>query len=543
MAEQLICPNCKFTFTLPVKALGGRVPCPMCKTPIPTGSPAGGPPTGRQGPHGFDRPGAFARPESPTAHGTHGTHGAAGSRGAPGDHGSPHGPPAPAPLPSDPTWEAPRWDDAPGGSGNAGSGSGAVAGGALADPGPLLAKSWEIFKLRYPALLALYGLAALMALLPLALGAGFGAIVSAAAPGGILVGVAAGAVGSLWAGSWGLAALYLAVADDALSVGAALAAARPRAWSFAWIMVLVGFVVTGGTLLLLVPGILFALWFSLAPFAFIEGAEGMSALLRCRALVAGHALPVLGRLAVVALLGAVVGSVPVLGPLLAIAFFPYQAIYTRLLFDDLRARRPGARLAAPGVETLRILGVAVAGYGVATAAVLTLVLSTGPGPAAILRTGFAVLRGDPEAAVALGALAGKGGAAGGPPQDFRRGLGAWRGTEPDSGKEWIVTVTPPDRVDVRASGEEFYTGRARAMSKLGVEEDGAPVLPGGGLFDLVVEESSDPEAAGKIMLGSWKFDGPDALQLCLGRPGGFQRTDEFPAGGEFLCAELAREGR
>jgi hypothetical protein len=426
--------------------------------------------------------------------------------------------------------DAPTWSEPPVGV--------AAPAAALTDPGLLLAKSWETFKVRALPLVGLYLLAGLMALVPLGIGAGIGAILSAATPGGILVGVAAGAAGALWGGGGGgLAAFFLAVANDALNVADALAAARPRAWPFAWILVIVAFLVTGGTLLLVVPGIAFAVWFTFAPFAFVEGAQGMAALQRSRALVAGHGWQVLVRLLIVGLLGAVLGSVPGLGFLLGIAFVPFQSIFMRHLFDELRGKKPGAR---PAGSAAGLFGPALLGYAVGGAAIVAIAASSGPGFASVMRTGLAVMRGDPEGAI--GALAAGQPPTIGPPFDFAKGLGGWRGREPDGGKEWVLTVQRPDRIDLRASGEEFYTGRARAMWKLGVEEEGVPVLPGGGLFDLKVEESSDPEAAGKTMLGTWKFDGPDALQLCLGRPGGFQRTSEFPAGPDFLCVELAREG-
>lgn len=72
------------------------------------------------------------------------------------------------------------------------------------------------------------------------------------------------------------------------------AAALPReAWTlvapFVWVSVLQGIVVLGGTLLLIVPGVIFMVWFAFAPQALIVGGKrGLEALSESRALCRGR---------------------------------------------------------------------------------------------------------------------------------------------------------------------------------------------------------------------------------------------------------------
>ncbi|MBI2062359.1 MAG: hypothetical protein HYT64_01580 [Candidatus Yanofskybacteria bacterium] len=59
-------------------------------------------------------------------------------------------------------------------------------------------------------------------------------------------------------------------------------------WPYAWIIFLTSFLVLGGYMLLIVPGIMFSIWFGLAFYALIiEDRKGMGALLRSKHLVSG----------------------------------------------------------------------------------------------------------------------------------------------------------------------------------------------------------------------------------------------------------------
>lgn len=66
--------------------------------------------------------------------------------------------------------------------------------------------------------------------------------------------------------------------------------------SYLWVNILVGIVVLFGFLLLIVPGILFAVWFSMAIYVLIfEGVRGTKALSQSKALVANYFWAVLWR--------------------------------------------------------------------------------------------------------------------------------------------------------------------------------------------------------------------------------------------------------
>ncbi|MEW6368685.1 MAG: hypothetical protein AB1714_28995 [Acidobacteriota bacterium] len=93
------------------------------------------------------------------------------------------------------------------------------------------------------------------------------------------------------AGSWTLAATLFAVKDSQEGIGAIEAYRRGwgRIGSTVLALILQGLCVLAGLLLLLVPGILFAVWFSLSTIAVVaEGCSGGAALGRSKALVDGY---------------------------------------------------------------------------------------------------------------------------------------------------------------------------------------------------------------------------------------------------------------
>lgn len=66
--------------------------------------------------------------------------------------------------------------------------------------------------------------------------------------------------------------------------------------SYLWVSVLAGLIIMGGMLLFLVPGFIFAVWYSLATLVFVlEGVKGYAALKRSQALVRGRFWPVVWR--------------------------------------------------------------------------------------------------------------------------------------------------------------------------------------------------------------------------------------------------------
>ncbi len=87
--------------------------------------------------------------------------------------------------------------------------------------------------------------------------------------------------------------------------------AKPTEWketftsssTLIWPMILTSFLVTlsvfGGTLLLIVPGIIFAIWYSFTSYVVIfEGQQGLNAMRASKALVVGRWWPIVWRLAI-----------------------------------------------------------------------------------------------------------------------------------------------------------------------------------------------------------------------------------------------------
>ncbi len=73
--------------------------------------------------------------------------------------------------------------------------------------------------------------------------------------------------------------------------------ALPIIHSYVWVSFLVGLVVTGGMFLLIVPGIMFAVWFGLATFVLVvDGDKGIDALAKSREYVRGYGWRLLGYL-------------------------------------------------------------------------------------------------------------------------------------------------------------------------------------------------------------------------------------------------------
>ena len=90
--------------------------------------------------------------------------------------------------------------------------------------------------------------------------------------------------------AWSDTALLYAIKDS--QEGISVLEAYRRGWhkmlSYWWISILVPFITMGGFLLFVVPGIIFAVWFSLAKFILVaENLKGMNSLLKSREYVKG----------------------------------------------------------------------------------------------------------------------------------------------------------------------------------------------------------------------------------------------------------------
>ena len=108
--------------------------------------------------------------------------------------------------------------------------------------------------------------------------------------------------------------------------------------SYSWVLFLVGIITVLGFVLLIIPGIIFYVWYSVATYVFVfEDVKGMSALKKSKELVKGYWWPVFGRLFVFACVMGLIGAIPFIGNIINIFFtLPFGVIYGYFVYDDLK---------------------------------------------------------------------------------------------------------------------------------------------------------------------------------------------------------------
>ena len=132
--------------------------------------------------------------------------------------------------------------------------------------------------------------------------------------------------------------------NSTLSVREAFLVAKAKAWKFALMGILKGIIILGGLLLLIIPGIIFSVWYAFTGLEVVlNGAGVKESLSKSKALVQGRFWPVLGRLFVVGIFVMIIqvifttfpyGLGNLMSPLFGILFL--LPIY--LLFKELEGR-------------------------------------------------------------------------------------------------------------------------------------------------------------------------------------------------------------
>lgn len=85
--------------------------------------------------------------------------------------------------------------------------------------------------------------------------------------------------------------------------------------SYIWLSIITGLIVLIGFILLIIPGILFLVWFSFAPVILVaEGLKGKQALSKSKSYVKGYFASVLGRLFVLGLIALIISFAGTLLP-------------------------------------------------------------------------------------------------------------------------------------------------------------------------------------------------------------------------------------
>lgn len=233
--------------------------------------------------------------------------------------------------------------------------------------GEIMAKTWQAYKSRVWPLLGLLLLAAGLTLSILAVLLGTGYAIAKLIPGHKnAVMLCAGFLamfGAFYAVCRSQMAFILAVMDQSLTIQGAFARARGGILAYFWLSVLMGFLIGGGQLLLVAPGILFLVWFFFAPFVFIEeDLRGMDALMRSRELVRGRWLPVAVRLFLAWAGSALLALIPVVGQILAVFIIPFLFIHAFLLYRELKAVKGPAPFVPKTPAKLAVMGVGLAGF-------------------------------------------------------------------------------------------------------------------------------------------------------------------------------------
>lgn len=269
----------------------------------------------------------------------------------------------------------------------------------LTDVGGLFKESWEVFQRRFSTLIGLFLLSLFAFTAPA------GAVVGL----GLLAGKAFGEVAIVVAGVAGFAAsLYLgfrcfagflhAVADEQLSVKDALAKGKGIVGGVMWIGFLAGFIVTGGFLLFIIPGVIFTVWFCFAQFVLVrEDYRGMDALLKSREYIRGDWFNVALRLLLVWAASLLIGAIPFAGPILSIVFIPYVTIFHYLIYRDLTEMKGDVPFPCGVADKVKWPGVALLGMVLVPVALISVVGVSLLGPLAqfVSREGITVQSGSP----------------------------------------------------------------------------------------------------------------------------------------------------
>lgn len=148
---------------------------------------------------------------------------------------------------------------------------------------------------------------------------------------------------------WLELAIYKAAFNPQMPMGEIFSSVVHKIGPLLVIGLLTGLIILGGFILLIIPGIIFAIWYSLAPIILIdEGTKGWSALKRSRDLVKGHGIDVFLRFLVIVII-LIVLSLParfvfdpnslvddIYNAVISLITGPLVALYTVQLYKNLK---------------------------------------------------------------------------------------------------------------------------------------------------------------------------------------------------------------
>lgn len=205
-----------------------------------------------------------------------------------------------------------------------------------------------------------------------------GSIVSSADTLILIIGLVLAVLVIVIGGTLSTLALIYAIKDSAEDIGIIESYRRGirKIFSFWWIGLLTTSIVLGGSLLLIIPGIIFAVWFGLAMFVLVaEDVKGLNALLKSKAYVNGYWWPVAGRSAVMMLFAMIpIGLLLILNPILGgywgrmvysfsvqLVLTPVILAYTFLIYSHLRAIKGEFAVVASGKQRFGLILLGIIG--------------------------------------------------------------------------------------------------------------------------------------------------------------------------------------
>lgn len=238
---------------------------------------------------------------------------------------------------------------------------------ALSSVRELFARSWGIYTKRFATLIPLYLLSIACLIVPLVVFLGIGAIFARLFPASREIFIAAGGIAGLLVGLtvafWAYSGFVCGIADERLKTRGALAQGWRLYGPMAWVYTILTFIVGGGWLLFIIPGILFSVWFLFPPFILaMEDVRGMNALLKSREYARGHTLGLLGRLFLVWFVTSLLTMIPFAGYVISILTTPFVMVYANELYRELREIKGEVTYRSGSGETFKWVGIALLGY-------------------------------------------------------------------------------------------------------------------------------------------------------------------------------------
>lgn len=214
----------------------------------------------------------------------------------------------------------------------------------------ILKKAWEIYQKKFWLLIGISAVPAILVLIGAMFFGGAALLAGKTAPhtpsnidaAGLILAIVFLII-LIYIGIWSSTAEMMAIRDHAenLTFQETFARARPFISQFFFTNLLAGLIIMIGFILLIVPGIIFALWFSQSAYIVIcEKVYYTEALKKSKSYVSGRLWEVFAKYL---LIGAVVyGSViltsfiPLLSNVLSFALAPLMLVYSYLLYQHLK---------------------------------------------------------------------------------------------------------------------------------------------------------------------------------------------------------------